>query len=270
MQCCKKNPTAIPLENNSTRKRILTAINVSGIFSIILFSFIYLQVNPLTILSAPVSMVRFLATAFFPPDFTHFARYFPAVLETVYFAVGATYISALVSFIFAVLMSKRITKNPFIRNITRYIVSIFRNIPVLIWVQLLIFIFGIGHLVGLIALTFASIGFLARSYAESMDDIADETLEAIRSTGATNFQVLVHGLLPEFAPAWLDWTLFSFEINIRISAILGIVGAGGIGTVIQTNLERRNFQTASALIITLVVMVLVTEIAVGYMRKRIK
>jgi len=265
----KASQDRIQLEEKNPRTKVLRWLNIGMVVSIIFASFVFLEVNPLDILAAPIPMITFLVEDFFPPNFSNFPHYLPAILATLFFAIGATYISAFLAFIFGVLMSERLNPNPIVRNIIRYFVSFLRNIPVLIWAQLLIFVFGIGNMVGLIALVLATVGFLARSYAESMDDIAGERLEAIQATGASYMQTLVHGLIPEFSTAWLNWTLFSFEINIRVSAILGIVGAGGIGVVIQTNLQRRNFTEASTLIITLVVMVLLTELLVGHLRKKL-
>jgi phosphonate transport system permease protein len=124
-------------------------------------------------------------------------------------------------------------------------------------------------MVGVMALVLATLGFLARSYADSMDEIASTRLEALRSTGAGYWQVLFHGLVPAFIPAWINWTLFSFEINIRASAVLGMVGAGGLGLLIQTNLDLRGYRRAMALILILMAMVLVTEFVMNLLRKRL-
>ena len=95
--------------------------------------------------------------------------------------------------------------------------------------------FGVGEIVGLLALIIATLGFLSRSYAESISEIAGSHLEALQTAGASYGQVLVHGLIPEFLPSWINWTLFSFEINIRASAILGI-----------DVYKRQEYRTASA------------------------
>ena len=259
----------IPLAKKDTKARALMWMNVAFIVSLVLASFVFLDVNPIEILTAPVPMVSFSAENFFPPNTENFNSYMPAIIDTLFFAVVGTYVSAILSFILGVLMSERLNPNPVIRRVIRYFVSFLRNIPVLIWASLLVFVFGIGNMVGLIALVLATIGFLSRSYAESMNDIAGDRLEAIHASGASYMQILVHGLIPEFMPAWLNWTLFSFEINIRASAILGMVGAGGIGMLIQANLNLRNFTESSTLIITLVVMVLLTELTVGRLRKKL-
>ena len=180
-----------------------------------------------------------------------------------------TYISALLAFIFGLLMADEINSLAPVRVAVRMIVSFIRNIPVLVWASLLVYVFGIGNMVGLLALIIATFGFLARSYAEEMNHIAGSKLEALKATGASKAQLVIHGLLPEFYPSWINWTLFSFEINIRASAILGMVGAGGIGIMIQTNIRLFKYQEASALIIILVVMVLLIEFTVNRLRRYI-
>lgn len=259
----------IPLEKKDSKVRIKVWINVAFVSTLIVASFIHLSVNPFEILTAPPAMIAFLNENFFPPNTANFATAVPIIIDTFFFAIVSTYLSAFLSFTLGVLMSERLNPNPIIRRGVRYFVAFLRNIPVLIWGSLLVFVFGIGNMVGLLALTIATMGFLSRSYAESMNDIAGARLEALYASGASYMQILIHGLIPEFMPAWLNWTLFSFEINIRASAILGMVGAGGMGMLIQSQLNLRNFTDASTLIITLVIMVLLTEFTVGMLRKKI-
>jgi len=259
----------IPLAKKDTPARVKMWMTVIFVAIIIASSFIHLSVNPIDVLTAPPAMFGFLVDNFWPPNTAIFSNSLPIIVDTLFFAVVSTYISAIISFTLGVLMSERLNPNAIIRRCVRYFVAFLRNIPVLIWGSLLVFVFGIGNMVGLIALTIATMGFLSRSYAESMNDIAGDRLEALHASGASFMQILVHGLIPEFIPAWINWTLFSFEINIRASAILGMVGAGGMGMLIQSQLNMRNFTQASTLIITLVTMVLLTEFTVGALRKRL-
>lgn len=241
--------------------------NISFVSLVIVLTFIYLEVNPFTILTAFPDFIVFFVQNFFPADFSNLASYLPLILETILFAVVGTYFSAFLAFFFGLLMSEKTNPIAWLRIISRFMMSFLRNIPVLVWASLLVYVFGIGNMVGLIALIIATLGFLARSYAETMNEIAGSKLEALQASGASYLQVLFHGLIPEFIPAWLNWTLFSFEINIRASAILGMVGAGGIGIMIQTNIRLFNYHQALALIIVLVSLVLLTEFLVNKLRK---
>ena len=249
------------------QKSIKKKVTVILLFAVVAYSFVYLQVNTLAPFVTLPSVFKFFGENFFPPNFNGFSSYVSLIVETLLFAVVGTYISAIISFVFSLLMAESI--NPFapVRIAVRFIVSFIRNIPVLVWASLLVYIFGIGNMVGLLALIIATFGFLTRSYAEEMNNIADSKLEALKATGASPAQLLVHGIVPAFFPSWVNWTFFSFEINIRASAILGMVGAGGIGIMIQTNIRLFKYKEAMALILILVALVLMTEFVVNKLRK---
>lgn len=263
----EKSSTQIVIDQQNKLKRIL---HVSFLLLVVSFSFYYLEVNLWEAIMALPSFIAFFVTNFLPPNFTNFQTYVPLIIETILFAVVGTYFSAVLGLIFGLLMSEQTNSLNWLRIFARAIVSFLRNIPVLVWASIFIYIFGIGNMVGLLALVIATLGFLARSYADTIDEIGEQKLEALKASGASYFQLLYHGLLPEFIPAWLNWTLFSFEINIRASSILGMVGAGGIGIMIQTNMRLFRYKEAFSLIIVLVSMVLLTEFVVNRLRRLIK
>jgi len=244
-------------------KKVLYIILILAFVSL---PFIILNVSLIDIFFAMPNLFRFLFNNFFPPNWQALEGNFTVIINTIFFAVVGTCISAVLAFFLGLLMSNHF--NPFapIRILVRFFVSFLRNIPIVIFASILVFIFGIGPLIGIIALVLGNLGFLARSYAENIDGIAETKLEALRATGASYPQIVFHGLLPAFMPAWLNWTLFAFEVNIRLSAILGMVGAGGLGLLIQANLDLRNFRRTMALIIILVAFVLLTEFLVNKLR----
>ena len=233
-------------------------------------SFAYLDVSIVQLLRDLPGFFAFFAENFIPPNYENIVRYLPFILDTVLFAVVGTYVSALLSFVFGLLMSRKYSPVPALRVVFTVIASVLRNVPFLVWASLLIFIFGIGNLVGLLAISLVTLGFLSRSYAVSMDEIESEKLDGLRAAGASYWQLLFHGLVPEFVPAWLNWTLFTFEINIRASAVLGMVGAGGMGIMIQTTLRHFRYKESLSLILVLVGMVLVTELVTSRLRNRIQ
>ncbi|MCL2373380.1 MAG: ABC transporter permease subunit [Defluviitaleaceae bacterium] len=243
--------------------------NVLFVAAIVAVCFFYLQLDPLRLLTAAPNFAQYVAVNFFPPSFANIQFHLPAVLHTVAFALVSTAVATVLSFIAALLMSDVIMPYAWVRWLVRFIMAFMRNIPVIIWVQLMVFIFGIGSMVGLIALILATTGFLSRSYSNSIDEIAAKRLEPLRASGAGVFAVIRHGLLPEFVPSWVNWTLFTFELSIRASAVLGMVGAGGIGVVIQTQLSLRRFNEATTLILMLILIVLLTEFVTGYLRRKV-
>lgn len=241
------------------------------IILILLFaSCAFLNIQFIDVLRGGPSFINFFVTKFIPPDFSNFAQYIPAVIDTVLFAIVGTYISTLIAFILGLMMSD--ISNPFapLRFCARAFVSFIRNIPVLIWASLLVYAFGIGEIVGLLALIIATLGFLSRSYSDSINEIGRGKLEALTASGASYLQIMWHGLLPNLVPSFINWTLYAFEINIRASAVLGMVGAGGIGVLIQTNIKLFRYHEACAIIIIVVGIVLLSEFATNKIRKNIR
>ena len=237
---------------------------------VVLAAFWFLQINLWDIALAFPRFAAFFFERFMPPNFEAIPQNMSLILDTLFFAVVGTGISAVLSLIFGLLLSEKTNSIGWLRFAVRIFLSFLRNVPVLVWASLLIFIFGIGSIVGLLAIIFATLGFLARSYAESLSEVAGSKVEALRAVGASKAQILFHGILPEFVPAWINWTMFTFEINLRASAILGMVGAGGIGIVIQTNLRLLRYHNALALIMTLTALILVTEFVTNRVRRRVK
>lgn len=262
----EKGVKKIPLQMGFAGKGILIAAGIILAFALCMM---YLEISPWEAVTGFPEFIGFFITKFLPPTFENIMQYIPSVFDTVLFAIVGTYLSAFLAFVCGLLMNEKTNHIAPLRIAVRGIISFLRNIPVLIWASILVYIFGVGEIVGLIALVIATLGFLARSYAESIDEIAGSRLEALEASGASYWQVLWHGLIPEFVPSWINWTLFSFEINIRASAILGMVGAGGIGVLVQTNLKLFQYQEACAIIIIIIGIVLLTEAVTNKARKLI-
>lgn len=254
---------------NAQKKRTVLLIIVGTIVAVIGSAFL-LELSFSGIITALPKFIVFFVTRFLPPDFSEISIYIPVIMETVYFSIATTSVSTVLSLILAGLMSERLNPRQSVRVLVRGLTSFLRNIPVVVWTAVLVYIFGIGSLVGLIALVMLSIGFLSKGYAEAIDELANEPFEALEASGASQFQIIYHGLFPQFFPAWVSWTLFSFELNLRASTILGLVGAGGIGVQIQTSINIMRYQEGMAMIIVVLVMVLLTELGTKQIRKMVE
>lgn len=262
-----KRADTFPVSRERVNRGLLVLLGTAVVFC---GCMAYLEISPSEAVKGFPAFVRFFVIKFLPASFKNIRAYVPAVIDTVLFAVAATYLSTALSFLFGLLMSDKTNPITPLRLLCRGIISFLRNVPVLVWASILVYMFGVGEIVGLLALIIATLGFLSRSYAESISEIAGSHLEALQTAGASYGQVLVHGLIPEFLPSWINWTLFSFEINIRASAILGMVGAGGIGVLIQTNLKLFKYQEACAIILVVIVIVLLTEFMTNKIRRMIR
>lgn len=262
-----KRADTFPVSRERVNRGLLVLLGAAVVFC---GCMAYLEISPSEAVKGFPAFVRFFVIKFLPASFKNIRAYVPAVIDTVLFAVAATYLSTALSFLFGLLMSDKTNPITPLRLLCRGIISFLRNVPVLVWASILVYMFGVGEIVGLLALIIATLGFLSRSYAESISEIAGSHLKALQTAGASYGQVLVHGLIPEFLPSWINWTLFSFEINIRASAILGMVGAGGIGVLIQTNLKLFKYQEACAIILVVIVIVLLTEFMTNKIRRMIR
>jgi len=255
----------IPIDKRDPKK--IFAV-VAIIFAMLIFAVIYLKISFIEMFMGLPSFVLFFFEKFFPPSTANLKQYIPEVINTLGYAVISTYISTIIAFIFGILISKNTNKFITLRVITRGFVNVLRNIPFIIWGALLVYIFGVGGIVGILALILVTIGFLSKSYAEAIDEISEESLEALRANGASYLQILFHGIIPQFVPAWIHWTLFAFEINVRSSVVLGLVGAGGIGVLIDTNINLFKYGEAITIVAVVVAIVLLTELITNLIRKR--
>jgi len=256
-------------EQKSKQKRKTFTIIIAwiGFFALGLW---YLDIAVSELFTAIPEFLVFFVTRFFPPDFNNIQRVLPDLLQTVSFALVATVIASIIALILAFMMAENLNAPKPVRLFIRAIVSLSRNIPVVIWGTVLVYIFGIGAMVGIIALNISLIGFLTKSYADAIDEIPAHALEGLKANGATHLQILFHGVIPQFVPSWLNWTLYAFEIGVRASSILGLVGAGGIGVLIQTRISLFQYQEAFSIVLCVIALVLIVEFITGKIRGRIQ
>lgn len=195
----------------------------------------------------------------FPPDWSVLPTVVEASLETFHIALLGTVASIFLSLILGILASRSVTPT-FVHVPLKWLLATIRAIPLILVAMLMVGAVGLGPLPGILAIAFHSTGMLAKFYAEAIESIPAGSLAALDSAGATWPQKLRFGAWPLIAPDLVRDTLFRFELNIRESLVLGLVGAGGIGFYIQTYV--RTFQYDKAATLTLVVVVFVVLIEV--------
>jgi phosphonate transport system permease protein len=130
--------------------------------------------------------------------------------------------------------------------------------------------FGFGPLAGVLTLAFATIGFLSKLLAEDIEDTDPAQIEAIRATGASWPQLLSYGIQPQVMPRLIGLSLYRFDINFRESAVIGIVGAGGIGATLNTAFERYEYDTAAAILVSIIAIVMAAEYVSGIVRRKVQ
>ncbi|HMN92666.1 MAG TPA: phosphonate ABC transporter, permease protein PhnE [Hydrogenophaga sp.] len=154
--------------------------------------------------------------------------------------------------------------------ICRGFVALSRTLNEIIVAIFLVAMFGFGPFAGFLTLTFATIGFMAKLMAEDIEEIEASQLEALRATGAGYLQVLDFAVLSQVMPRLVGLSLYRLDINFRESAVIGIVGAGGIGATLNTAMDRYEFDSAAAILMVIIAIVMVAEYSSGWLRKRIQ
>ncbi|SDX56597.1 phosphonate transport system permease protein [Marininema mesophilum] len=192
-----------------------------------------------------------------PPDIQYFSDIIKPMLDTIRMAlIGAT-LGALLAFPCALFSANNLFPK-FITIPTRFVLNLLRTIPDLLLAAIFVAIFGIGLIPGIFALTLFSFGIIAKLTYESMEAIDNGPLEAMTAVGANKTQWITYGVIPQIAAPFAAYFLYSFEINVRAAAILGLVGAGGVGIMFDHTLKLLQYaQTSMLILLTLIVVVLI-------------
>jgi phosphonate transport system permease protein len=158
---------------------------------------------------------------------------------------------------------------PITYPIGRLLMSISRSIHEIVWALFFVAVLGLGALPGIFANAVRSVGFIAKMSAEAIENVELGPVDAIRATGANNFQVLLFAILPQVLPQVLGIIFFEWEINIRRSAILGLVGAGGLGLVFFRQMNTFNHHGVTTVIIAILGIIMIGEVISRYTRNRV-
>jgi len=193
--------------------------------------------------------------------------------ETVMMSLVGTLLSLFFSFPLAFFAARNLTRGSplglVLYGVTRFVFNVLRAFPPIILALLFVFMVGPGPFPGVLALALHSIGMLGKLFAESIESVDSAPIEAVRATGANNFLVVWFGILPQVVPQFLAFSLYRWDINIRMSIILGIVGAGGIGFLLDQYIRQFQYSQASTCFLIILVAVTVLDWASGYFRERL-
>ena len=208
--------------------------------------------------------------AFTSPDFsTRGGDIWEGLAESAIMTVAATVVGIAISLPIGLGAARNIAPLP-VYLLCRGIVAVSRALHEIIVAILLVAIFGFGPLAGFLTLSFATIGFLSKLLAEDIESMDPGQAEAVRATGAGWMQWINYGVQPQVMPRLIGLSMYRLDINFRESAILGLVGAGGIGATLNTAFDRYEFDTAAAIIILIIGTVMVLEYLSGIIRARVQ
>jgi phosphonate transport system permease protein len=201
-----------------------------------------------------------LAVRMVPPDWSYIRQLGRPIWDTINIATVGTAIAILVSIPVAYCAARNTTPSvTFVRPIALFIIVSSRSINALIWALMLVTIIGPGVFAGMIAIALRSIGFCAKLLYEAIEEIDEGQVEAVRATGASGAQVTSYGIVPQVLPAFAGISVFRWDINIRESTVLGLVGAGGIGLQLNAALTQLYWTQVSLILLVIIGTVILSE-----------
>ncbi len=192
-----------------------------------------------------------LARDFFPPDFSDWRNYVAEMVLTLQIALWGTGLAVLCAIPCGLLCAGNITPWWAAQPVRR-LMDMARSINELVFAMLFVVAVGLGPFAGVLALWVHTTGILAKLFAEAVESIDPQPVEAIRATGANSLEEIVYGVLPQVIPLWLSFSLYRFESNVRSASVIGLVGAGGIGQILWEIIRSFQFQQTCAVMIIIV------------------
>lgn len=211
-----------------------------------------------------------LASEMVPPDFSRWRHWLKPLVDTLAMSIAGTALAVCLSLPLALLAAPNTTPNVWLAKVVRVLLSAMRSVPEIILGILFVAAVGFGALPGVLALALHSVGMVGKFYAEAIEHVDPKPLEAARAAGGNGFQVIIHAVLPQVLPQLADITIYRWEYHFRASAVLGIVGAGGIGFELMAALRLIRYDQVSAILLTILACVVVVDGLGGALRKALK
>ncbi len=224
------------------------------------------EVNWARIVEGGERGLRFI-NGFLQPDFTsRWKDISNGLIESLTMTLTSTVVGVAISIPIGIGAARNMAP-AWIYSICRSIIALSRALQEIIIAIFLVAMFGFGPFAGFLTLSFATIGFIAKLLAEDIEDIDEAQAEAIRATGASWLQLVHYAIQPQVMPRLIGLSLYRLDINFRESAVIGIVGAGGIGGTLNTAIDRYEYDSAGAILLIIIAIVMVAEYSSSYLRK---
>jgi phosphonate transport system permease protein len=196
-------------------------------------------------------------------------KWLDLMLETVLMAYLATLLGTIGALVLAPLASRNLALGSVSAFIARRVLEFCRTIPDLVFALIFVFAFGLGPLPGILAIAIHSLGANGKLFAEANENIDMKQCEGLRAAGATWLEMVRYAVLPQVLPNYLSYVLWRFEINVRTAAVMGFVGAGGIGTELITAVRSLYYEDISALVLLIVITVTIIDMICGRLRHQL-
>lgn len=203
-----------------------------------------------------------------PPNWNYLNRLWQPLFDTIKMSLLGSILGSVLALPLAYFASSNMRKNQTVVVVTKFILSLLRTLPTLVAALIATFIFGIGTMAGTVAIFIFTIAYVGKLLYEQIENADLKAFEAMQSMGHSTFSAFRFAILPQILPNYLSNAIFCFEGNVRYAAILGYVGAGGIGLMLNESLGWRNYANVGMILLLLAVTVFIIETISEYIRKK--
>jgi phosphonate ABC transporter permease subunit PhnE len=235
----------------------------------IVWSLQTIEIIPEFLYDAPQQTVDLFARMW-PIDWAWYPKVVHAALvETLHTATLGTILAVAMASLVALMVARNVTRSVVLNTIGRFILVATRSVHTMIWALFFVAVFGPGALAGTLAIAVHSIGFTGKFLSEAIEEAKSGPIEALAAAGASPVAILLKGYWPQVKPAFLAISMFRWDINVRESAVLGLVGGGGLGVALDTALSNLYWDQAGLVLVVIFAVVIVTEIVTAWVRGKI-
>jgi phosphonate ABC transporter permease subunit PhnE len=250
-----------------------TRILRSGFYLAALIAFVWslqtIEIIPEFLYDAPQQTAD-LFVRMWPIDWAWYPKVVhDALVETLHTATLGTILAVALAGPVALLAASNLTPSLALNSLARFILVATRSVHAMIWALFFVAVFGPGALAGTLAIAVHSIGFTGKFLSEAIEEVRPGPIEALTAAGAPPLAILLKGYWPQVKPAFLAIAMFRWDINVRESAVLGLVGGGGLGMALDTALSNLYWDQAGLVLLVIFAIVIVTEVVTAWVRGKI-
>ena len=263
-------PEVITLDNGHEVKRPKSKMPLIIICLVIVLAFsIRMTGFDLGIIVKRFAQLGVILGKIFHPDFSFLPKVIGPLIDTIKMSLLGTIIGCTLASPIAILSSSNINKNKILLSLCKFLLAIVRTLPTIIIATIAALIFSLGTFAGTVAITIFTFGVVGKMLFESIETIDMGPFEAMESFGANKFEAFWSACIPQIFPTYLSHCLYCFEMNIRAASILGYVGAGGLGLLINERIGWRDYNSLGTVLLVLFIAVVLVDFLSTYFRKKL-
>lgn len=266
-------PRTLPVPNDP--KTVYRAGSWSAIILVLvvlhLVAFSATDFRPEALVTGAKGMANFMAEAF-PPDLSPevLTKGIEGALTTLWIGLLGTTVSVPFALLLAVFGARTTSPHPVVYQAARGVLSFFRAVPDIVFALIFVTAVGLGPFAGVLALICHNTGVMGKLWSEAMEDIDPGPEQALRTAGASRWQVVANATIPSVLPQLTGLLLYRFDVNVRSSLVLGLVGAGGIGLLINKSIKTFQFDEMLTYLIIILIVIVVVDLASAWIRKKLQ